>query len=330
MRRGFAILFLLLPLLGITWGRSEVIRDNRQELHFSDIAPGRATGDRLGPFSMVGLWRVTSPNSRFDGWSALMKTASGQFLALSDRNMRLRFTPPGVQTPAVPKAKQVGIRRGVYQREKGGEWVVFDIESAVLAPDESIWIGLEADHRLIRIDKDRSSGAFVPVAALKSWPINGGAEAMVRLHDGRWMILCETCGTRRGGLHLGLVFASYPDRSTPRPFGIVMPAGFDPVDMVSLPDGRLLVLTRRFNMLLPHFESALVLFDPERLDLARPWQGKELARIDSAAARENYEAMVVTGPANAPEVWIMSDANGSALQETRLMKLRLDVRQLQD
>lgn len=330
MRRGLAIILLLLPLLGITWGRADLTRDNRQLLNFTDIAPRLPSADRLGPFTMAGLWRMSSPNSRFDGWSTLLAMPSGQFLALSDRNMRLRFTPPGVETPSVPDAKKVGIRRAVYFRQKNRDWAVFDIESAVLAPDDSIWIALEADHRLIRIDKDRHKGAFVPVEALKSWPINGGAEAMARLHDGRWMILCETCGTRRGGLHLGLAFAGYPDRSRPQPFGIVLPPGHDPVDMAPLPDGRLLVLTRRFNLLLPHFESGLVLFDPARLDFARPWHGQELARIDSPETRENYEAMAVTASPSGPEIWLLSDANSSAFQETRLMKLRLDLSRLPD
>jgi hypothetical protein len=328
VRRGLAIIFMLFPLLWITWGWEEQVRDNRQALHFQDISPAPSRSPDLGPFELSGLWRMSSPNSRFDGWSALLAMPSGQFLAMSDRNMRLRFTAPGVATPDIPVSRQVGIRRAVYLRQKNRTWAVFDIESAVLAPDESIWIGTEGDNRLIRIDRDRRKGAFVKVDAMKDWPINGGAEAMARLPDGRWIVLCETCGTRRAGLHLGLVFAGYPDRSRSQPLGIVLPTGHDPVDMGVLPDGRLLVLTRRFALFPPHFESALVLADPAGLDPARPWQTRELARIDRSDLRENYEAMAITSASTGPLVWLLSDANGSAFQQTRLMKLGLDMARL--
>lgn len=334
MRRGLAIIVLLIPLLWTTWGWQEVSRNHQQMVRFVDIAPtadevgpsGDVTG--LGPFRLEGLWRMTSPNSRFGGWSAMIDVGTGQFLAFSDRNMRVRFTPPGMATPDIPRAKQVGIRRAIYQRKRDGDWEVFDIESAVLAPDSSIWFGLEDEDGLIRIDADRAKGAFVPIPALKDWPVNGGPEAMTRLTDGRWMLLCETCGARRGGLHLGLVFADTPDRSQPQPFGIELPVGFDPVDMAPLPDGRLLILTRRLSLIPPHFESRLVLADPAKLDPKRPWQAQELARIDTSALRENYEAMVVKVTPAGPEVWLLSDENGSAIQETRLMKLRLDMARL--
>lgn len=325
VRRGLAIIVLLIPLLWTTWGWREVSRNHQQALHFANITPPSDEVTGLGPFALEGLWRMSSPNSRFGGWSAMIEIGTGQFLAFSDRNMRLRFTPPGVAAPDVPKASQVGIRRAIYQRKRGKDWSVFDIESAVMAPDRSIWLGVEDDDRLIRIDADRSKGAFVEIPALKDWPVNGGPEAMTRLVDGRWMLLCETCGARRGGLHLGLLFAGAPDRSQAQPFGIELPVGFDPVEMAPLPDGRLLILTRRLSLIPPHFESGLVLADPAKLDPKRPWQTQELGRIDARAMRENYEAMVVKDTSKGAEVWLLSDDNGSALQETRLMKLRLDM-----
>lgn len=332
VRRGLAIIVLLIPLLWTTWGWQQAFRNHQQILRFADIAPKDGSGESLGPFRMEGLWRMTSPNSRFGGWSAMIDVGTGQFLAFSDRNMRIRFTPPGTATPDIPKSKQVGIRRAIYVEQRGiasdEHWAVYDIESAVMAPDRSIWFGIEDDDRLIRIDAGRSKGAFVPVPALKDWPVNGGPEAMTRLTDGRWMLLCETCGARRGGLHLGLLFSGAPNRSQPQPFGIELPAGFDPVEMAPLPDGRLLILTRRLSLFLPHFESRLVLANPAELDPKRPWKTQELARIDVPALRENYEAMVVQDVPEGPIVWLLSDENGSAFQETRLMKLRLDMAQL--
>lgn len=323
-----AALLLFVPLLWITWGWHKLPHDKRQILQVTDIMPRGWKAGRLGPFELGGLWKLDSPHSYFGGWSALLLMPSGQFLALSDRNMRLRFSPPGVVVKDIPQKTPVGIRKAIYLKRKDGGLEAFDIESAVLAPDKSIWFGLENDDRLIRVDEDRTKGAFVRLAALRDWPENGGAEAMTRLADGRWMILCETCGGRRDGLHLGLLFADYPDRSQPQKFGLVLPVGHDPVDMATLPDGRLLILTRRLVFFPLHFESTLVLADPAKLDLARPWATQELARIDDAAVRENYEGMALRPTGAGLEVWLISDANGSALQETRLMKLCLDLKRL--
>ena len=115
-----------------------------------------------------------------------------------------------------------------------------------------LWIALEDDWHVARIAKQAGAkqlGAarFYPVPALRDWPENGGAEAMARLADGRWIMLCETCGGGRGGLHLGLLFAGHPGTSAAQKFGIVLPAGYAPVDTVPLPDGRLLILTRAFQ-----------------------------------------------------------------------------------
>ena len=327
MRRGIAFFLLLLPLLWVTWGWDRSVhRDHRQILKITPmLSPARIGAlAPLGPFRVDGLWRLTSPNSYFTGWSALAVMPSGAFMAFSDRNMRLRFTPPGFTGPQPPALHRTVIRRAVFARRADRSLADLDIESVVLRPEGTFWFGTEDDARLIRIAPDRHHGSFVPVPEMKDWPVNGGAEAMTIMADGRWAILCETCGPRRGGLHLGLLFPGDPGVAPPRKFGIVLPPGFDPVDMAPLPDGRLLILTRRLSYLPLHFESGLVLADLAGLDPDRPLQTRELARITQPDLRENYEGMVVQQDAAGTSVWLLSDDNGAASQQTRLIKLRLD------
>lgn len=327
MRRGIAFFLLLLPLLWVTWGwDGSVHRDHRQILKVTPmLSPDRIRAlAPLGPFRVEGLWQLASPNSFFSGWSALAVMPSGAFMAFSDRNTRLRFTPPGFTGPRPRGLHSTVIMRAVYARRADRSLAQLDIESVVLRPDGTFWFGTEDDARLIRIAPDRHHGSFVMVPQMKDWPVNGGAEAMAIMADGRWAILCETCGPRRGGLHLGLLFPSDPGIAPPREFGIVLPAGFDPVDMAPLPDGRMLILTRRLSYLPPHFESGLVIADFARLDPDRPFRTRELARITHRDLRENYEAMVVQQDGAGTSVWLLSDDNGAASQQTRLIKLRVD------
>ena len=324
MRKLPPIAFLLLPLLWLTWGWSAALPVTPQaQVRVDDLTAQVAGTDRaaLGPFALERLWRLSAPHARFGGYSALVPLGDGQFMAIGDRNVWLRFAAPEQPgTRPMPLGRMLVVGRNENPKEG------FDIEAAVQDPsDGTLWLGLENAWRVARIAKGRIRPQFSVVPALRDWPENGGVEAMARLADGRWAMLCESCGRARGGLHVGLLFSGHPGRSPARPFGILMPAGFDPVDMVALPDGRLLILTRRFELLPPRFASRLVLADMSRLDPARPLATHELARIEGAGTRENYEGMALRVARDGQiAVWLISDANDSTFQETRLMQLRLD------
>ncbi|KPF92497.1 hypothetical protein IP81_06390 [Novosphingobium sp. AAP83] len=322
VRRFPFMTLLFVPLLWLTWGWQALPVQNGQ-VRIVSIIDRVTQADRaaLGPFALEQVWRLSSGNKRFGGYSALVPLPSGQFLAVSDRNTWFRFAPP-VQagTIALPMGRML------VHRPQKDELEYFDTEAAVRDPlDGSLWIALEDDWHVAHIAKQGEAARFYPVPALRDWPENGGAEAMTRLADGRWVMLCETCGGGRGGLHLGLLFAGYPGTSAVQKFGIVLPAGYAPVDMAPLPDGRLLILTRAFAMFPAHFSNRLVLADLARLDGKRPLATRELARIEGSALRENYEGLAIRpAPDGQVEVWLISDANDSAFQETRLMQLRLD------
>lgn len=324
MRKLSAIAFLLLPLLWLTWGWRAALPDTPQaQVQVDDLAKQVTQADRaaLGPFTFQRLWRLSARHPRFGGYSALVPLADGQFTAIGDRNGWLRFAAP---ERAGNGPMSLG-RLLVVSRGKGAQ-PGFDIEAAVRDPvDGALWLGLESEWHVARIAQDKVRALFIGVPALRDWPVNGGVEAMARLADGRWAMLCESCGRARGGLHMGLLFGGHPGLSPAKPFGIIMPAGFDPVDMAVLPDGRLLILARRFELFPPRFVNRLVLADMARLDHSRPLGTRELARIEGAGLRENYEGMALRLERNGQiAVWLISDANDSAFQETRLMQLRLD------
>lgn len=298
------------------------MRNFSRSIRFDDIAEEVTPADRaaLGPLELEGIWRVSSPNSMFGGFSALTRLPSGSFRAYSDRNVTVKFTPPDRTGP-----QRIALGRAIDVRLVGGGYAVFDVESANRTPRGETWLGLEADTRMFRIASHARKGAFVSVPEIADWPINGGVEALVRLADGRWLALCESCGAAKGGLHLGLLFPDEPGKGAPERIGMTFTPGFDPVDATALPDGRVLILTRRLAVFPPHFSSEVAVADPAEWHRGRPWPTHTVARIDGRALRENYEGMLVE-PTESDQVtlWLISDANFAALQETRLLKLRLD------
>ncbi|MBB3859960.1 hypothetical protein GGQ88_001221 [Novosphingobium hassiacum] len=322
MRKFSALIALFAPLLWITWGWQPVpTADSHAQVRVEDLTPGVAAAERtaLGPFRLDRLWRLSADHRRFGGYSALVPLDSGELLAISDRNAWIR-----IAEPLRPGRTRWPIGRLIARRGSKGLDFGFDVEAAVRdSTDGSLWLGLEKEWHVARIGPQPARLRFTGIRALRTWPENGGAEAMTRLNDGRWVLLCESCDS--GGAHIGLAFAGRPGQSAMQRFAIILPAGFDPVDMAPLPDGRVLILTRKLELFPPRFVSRIVLADMARLDASRPLATRELARIEGASVRENYEGMAIRADGRSRvTVWLIADANDTAFQETRLMQLSLD------
>ncbi|OYW50333.1 MAG: hypothetical protein B7Y36_05290 [Novosphingobium sp. 28-62-57] len=300
--------------------------DNRMRVDDVTARIGAPERRALGPFAPVAMWRLKGADRRFGGYSALVLRRDGMALrAISDRNRTLQIDLPvrtGWQEAAIPRLIVRSIGRGYY--------LGYDPESAVRDTDGAVWLGLEDAFHVVRADMRTAQARFFPVPELRDWPRNGGAEAMARLNDGRWIMLCESCGGGKGGLHLGLIFSGNPGQAKAQKFGLIMPPGFDPVDAATLPDGRVLILTRRLVLFPLHFEAQIVLADFAALDPKRPLPTQEVARLDGSPIRENWEGMALMPGANPRDLalWLISDANDSAFQETLLLQLRFDPQSL--
>lgn len=323
VRRKLFTLIVLLPLAVLVWAtqRNDPFTFDRRVV-VTDLLPKVPAAEReqLGPFVLQQAWLLEGGDHRFGGYSALVPQEGG-LLAISDRNRTLSIPvplKPGVFTSPMPNM--------VVQRWPDGHTSIgFDTESVVRDPaDGSLWTGLEDDVRVVRTDPRTGAASLIPVNETRDWPRNGGAEAMARLPDGRWIMLCESCGTGRGGLHLGLMFKGRPGLSKAQKFGFLVPAGFDPVDAVPLPDGRLLILVRKLGLSPPGFSARIVLADVSRLDPRRPLPTVELARLEGPVLHENWEGMALTAGKAGLSLWLVSDANASTFQQTRLLRLEFD------
>jgi hypothetical protein len=276
---------------------------------------GRPEATRLGRLRFLGGWALTSNDQRFGGISAL-HVERGGVLALSDAGWRIRFPAPDGRRRVRAEIAMMEAGPGPAEEKENR-----DIESlAVAGPD--LWAGFEQTNRIWRYDRSTFAvrGSAAP-PAMERWNANHGAEAMVRLRDGRFLVFNEG----RGGDSDALLFAGDP--SVPGTAAVRLryrpPAGFRITDAGLLPDGRLVLLHRRVGL----FEGFTA-----RLTLARPpapvpgalIEGEEAAAFEGAVTRDNFEALSVGREGGRTILWLASDDNYNKLQRTLLLKFAIE------
>lgn len=296
-----------------TWLRSAVDAKVPHDIAVSRIA---AAADTTAlQWALAGVWQYRATGLRFGGFSAMLALRPGTLRAFTDREFRMTFTEPNLPLPTMGMNRQ--------QVSRGWENDLTDIESATRNPEGGdYWIGYEQVHAIQRNTIASSPDGVRDLRELVDWPANGGIEAMVRLGDGRFVIVPET-GRE------GLIFADDPvDGGAPATFRFSAPAkGYVATDLAQLPDGRLLVLMRKLvwpsRGAWPPFSALLAIGDA-------PAAGEEFApavalRLDGVIPRENYEGLAVRPRDDGRvDVWVMSDDNFSVIQRTLLAKLVFD------
>ena len=305
-----------LALVPGTFLRDDPADDVRAILVAKRIAPGQAT---LGPFAIEAVWHLTSPNTHFGGFSALIAPAGGNLVAISDRGRWMRF--------AAPTEGLVPVRFGALGGEVEAEKRAVDAEAAAHWRGTT-WIAYERSNSIERHDRaDFIAPRTAAPPQMARWPGNRGAEAMARLADGRFLVIGEGAPEWTGEGYPALLFAGDPvEGAAAIAFDFVPPKGFRATDAAALPDGRVLILLRRIDRYLPpRFSAALMLADPAAIRAGRAWRGEVLATIDGALPRDNFEGLaVVPGAGGALTLWLIADDNTAALQRTLLYKLRWD------
>lgn len=325
MRRLIALALLVVALAPGTWLRETLPPpSSAQSLHFAPVrlpVPAEIRS-RLGAFRLEAVWRLTSPNSDFGGYSALLHMPDGRFLAISDRGYWLRFSSPDAVTRAPPRFGSTGNDNPLLKADR-------DSESATRNPrGDTIWIGWESSNAITRHDAALRLEGRVRPPAMRDWGGNTGPEAMAMLADGRFLVLCEGYdGTFENRRHRALAFAGDPLTSPPPlRFTFEGPEGFMPTDMAQLPDGRVLVLMRRLLWPFPiRFDGRIVIVDPTEIRRGGVLRAQVVARLESPLPVDNFEGIAITpGAGGQVNVWIISDDNNAATQRTLLWKMAVD------
>lgn len=276
---------------------------------------------QIGALRYLGGVALTSPDPAFGGFSA-MRVAGDRFTLLSDGGnivdfrMGPDFTPRDVRFADLP-----GPGTGAIKRHRDSESLTWDPQTG------HVWVGFENRNAIWRYDSALArSDRNVKPAAMADWSIAGGAEAMVRLRDGQFIVFSETARPKgRPDARVVLRFAGDPtEASHPRTsFGYVPPAGYDPTDVAELPDGRLLVLNRRLS-LAGLFTAKLSIIDVRSVRPGGVVRGVEIAHFARPLLHDNFEALAITQEGADTIVWIASDDNGQFWEQSLLLKFRLD------
>ncbi|WP_158611035.1 esterase-like activity of phytase family protein [Aurantiacibacter spongiae] len=311
-RRIAAIAALVLGLAPSTWLRSEVVDGKLADFRITPLSDFTsdpvATGVRI-----EGVWEIQADNLQFGGYSALLPLAGGHLRAFSDRGYRLTFPEPGARGRFPTLSRQLAL--APYAPE------LWDIESATRDPDGGdYWLGYESTHAFQRFSNASTPMAVRLIGGDVNWPSNSGAESLVRLADGRFLVLPES--GRDALIYRGDPVETPSFATSPVSWPI---AGYNPTDAAQLPDGRVIILMRRVAWGFPPFSSLLVIADPATLQAGQPWNTYLLARLDRLVPSENYEGLAVRRAGrDAAEIWMISDDNRSAFQRTLLVRMRLD------
>lgn len=283
------------------------------------LDPGDPAHVTVGRLRYLGGWVLTSQDRQFGGLSSLT-VRDGRFLALSDTGWLFSFDRRG--------ARFAGLSRIALRDPRGGfpaNKIDRDTESMAWSPDGTrLWVGLEEQNAIRRYgDPAAPAEAESRPKAMSDWPPGTGPETMVRLHDGRFLLLSEDADGP-GGARDALLFDRDPTDPAARStrFGYRPPRGFSATDAAELPDGRLLVLNRRFSPL-DGVAAAVTIIDPARIVPGAVLTGEEIARLEPPLSVDNMEGVAVTQDAGQTIVWLVSDDNYNPIERTLLMKFAL-------
>ncbi len=287
------------------------------------IESGNPARIRVGAMTLVAGWQLTSESPQFGGWSALdvVPDTSGQRVtAISDSGSVLRFHlgrfghALGARIDPLPTG--CGPNTNKYDRDSeslarmtGGDWLV----------------GFEWHNSLCRITPDFAHAVRLrEPPEMADWPKTRGPESLLRLSDGRYVVL-EEGDPDDGQLRSLLIFADDPTLADAHPVKrqYVAPVGMSPTDATQLPDGRILLINRRFS-LFTLFTTSVVSVDPAALDRPEPIHATVLAKFAPPLLSDNYEGLAVTVEGGRPYVWMISDDNFMSWQGTYLLKFAID------
>ena len=157
---------------------------------------------------------------------------------------------------------------------------------------------------------------------MRGWRGNAGAEAMVRLADGRFLVFAEG----RSGEATSPVLSFDGDPAVAGTGAVSLryrpSAGFRVTDVPLLQDGRLLILSRRLS-LLSRVRARLAIAELPAPEAGATIEGRDFAELAAPLAVDNMEALSVGRESGRTIVRIASDDNFMAIQRTLLLEFEL-------
>ncbi|MEA3029388.1 MAG: hypothetical protein QOG13_713 [Sphingomonadales bacterium] len=272
---------------------------------------------RLGALIFLEGWRISSDSPRFGGISAL-HVERGEAIALSDAGTLFRFALPRAagagRVLLVPLPDGPGPATRKSNRDSESMWL----------EGPWLWVGFEKHNMVWRYRRaDLRPMAAARPEPMRRWSANAGPEAMARLADGRFLLLGEGLNDGRGESDAVLFDGDPAEPATPASsLRFRRVPGYRVTDAALLPDGRLLILSRRFAWF-EGLSAVLSVADVRGLTGGATIEGREIARLQPPLTLDNMEGLSVTVENGRTIVWLASDDNFFPLQRTLLLKFAL-------
>lgn len=271
-----------------------------------------------GGLELVAAWELTSKNDSFGGISALSALSNGRFVGIGDAGTLIGFEIPDDRRKHWSRIAPLPNLQGpnMSYKDRDSEGIAYDPVSG------QYWVSFEAHHAIRRYATSfaRQNGVSRP-AAMQDWPKNKGAECLIRLRDGRFLVIAETLDD---GTHPALLFSGDPvdQDSVTTPLRFRPPAGYRVTDGVQLPDGRIAILNRAIGF--PEgFSAKISLLHSPDISRAKIVSARVIATLASPMLVDNMEGITTTTEGDDTFLWLISDNNFSIFQRTLLMKFRL-------
>ena len=285
------------------------------------LDPHDPSRTRTGRLTFLGGVALTSPDPAFGGFSSL-HIYGQRFTLLSDGGNIVSFRLDDRWQLSEPRFANL-------PGGPGTGWEKADRDSESMASDPAtgqLWVGFENYNQIWRYAPGFARAErWVAPRAMANWYVNGGAETLVRRRDGTFLAMSETAPPHAHGRRVGLVFAGDPTLH-PRPafrFWYRPPAYYDASDATELPDGRLLVVNRRFRLPF-RFLVKLTVIDRAAIQPDATVTGREIATLAPPLIHDNFEGVAFTREEGSTILWLVSDDNQLFLQRSLLLKFRLD------
>lgn len=287
-------------------------------VEFAPIAfnPEDMSQRSVGSLRLLGSWQLSSEDPRFGGLSAMsieFPTVTG----ISDGGYVYQWALPASGSSTHLSVTKLQDGPGAWSKRSR------DLEALSIS-DGRAWISLEFSKAIWRYQKESwqgSSGA--KPAAMAEWPRNGGAEAILRLGDNRFLVFSERHWLEDGTSE-ALLFHGDPSIAGTRAttFRYRGPSGYRVTDAAMLSDGRLLLLHRKAS-LIDGFSAKFSIAELPEVVEGLTLTSDEIATIEPPLATSNYEALAVTRENGRDTIWVASDDNFSPLLRTLLLKFQL-------
>lgn len=324
--RALRWLLLAVVVLGLAPGtflRSDI--GTRSDAAVVAIAPITARDGVSGDLTLTGAWELSSSHGWFGGFSALVAGKGAALIAGTDRGWLLDIELTGGTPRAVPGSYRFAGQRTSARKE------VVDLESLARDPATgTLWGAFEGSNIIARYAPGGATTWREP-PAMKHWSRNSGAETMLRLADGRFVVIAEGAKPGSDTVHEGLLFPRDPvEGAPPFAFRFIAPADYDPVDATQVPDGRVLILLRRVEYALPaRFDTAIAIADPRGIAPGAAWRAEVIQRLDGGVFTDNFEGLAFVASSTDPargSLWLIADDNFSVFQRNLLVRFAWDGR----